>query len=121
MVKHEWSATVRIGELSERSGVSRRALRYYEEQGLLVPERTRNGYREYAADAELTVAQIQGLYAGGLASHTIRRFLPCARGGEPQLQMCAELRAELLARAAQLNSAAQIAMGQRDVLLAYVS
>ncbi|WP_307073513.1 MerR family DNA-binding transcriptional regulator [Arthrobacter pascens] len=26
-----------IGELSERTGVSRRALRYYEEQGLLVP------------------------------------------------------------------------------------
>ena len=112
---------MRIGELSERSGVSRRALRYYEEQGLLVPERSCNGYREYANDAELIVAQIQGLYAGGLDSHTIRRFLPCARGSEPQLQMCSELRAELLDRAAQLNSAAQTAVSQRDILLAYVS
>jgi DNA-binding transcriptional MerR regulator len=32
---------VLIGELSARTGVSRRALRYYEEQSLLVPERDR--------------------------------------------------------------------------------
>jgi DNA-binding transcriptional MerR regulator len=39
---------VRIGELAERSNVLPRLLRYYEEQGLLTPDRAPNGYRDYA-------------------------------------------------------------------------
>jgi MerR family regulatory protein len=36
---------MRIGQLAERSGVSVRALRYYEEQGLLEADRTPAGGR----------------------------------------------------------------------------
>jgi DNA-binding transcriptional MerR regulator len=36
-----------IGELSERTNISRRLLRYYEEQGLIFSERSPNGYRSY--------------------------------------------------------------------------
>ena len=36
-----------IGEVSDIVGVSTRTLRYYEEEGLLVPARTANGYRRY--------------------------------------------------------------------------
>lgn len=40
----------RIGELAKLSGVSIRALRFYEEAGLLVPQRNAaNGYRRYVA------------------------------------------------------------------------
>jgi DNA-binding transcriptional MerR regulator len=42
---------MRIGELAERTGVSRRLLRSYEEQELLVPSRALNGYREYGEPA----------------------------------------------------------------------
>jgi DNA-binding transcriptional MerR regulator len=109
-----------IGELSERSGVSRRALRYYEEQGLLVPDRGCNGYREYADDAVLIVEQIQGLYGSGLDSEAIRRYLPCARGREPRLEMCAELRAHLVERAARLDEDARAASRKRDLLRAHL-
>ncbi len=34
---------MRIGELAERTGASRRLLRYYEEQGLIQPSRRANG------------------------------------------------------------------------------
>ncbi|TFD49580.1 MerR family DNA-binding transcriptional regulator [Cryobacterium frigoriphilum] len=112
---------MRIGELSHQSGVSRRALRYYEEQGLLVPQRGCNGYREYADDAALIVSQIQRLYLSGLNSEAIRRYLPCARGQTPQLEMCAELRAHLLSRAAALDDDAQTAARQRDVLLGHLA
>ena len=41
----------RIGEVAEEVGVSLRAVRYYEEQGLLVPEtRTAGGFRLYSDD-----------------------------------------------------------------------
>jgi hypothetical protein len=43
---------VRIGELSRRTRVSERLLRYYEEQGLLRPGRRPSGYREYG-DADV--------------------------------------------------------------------
>ena len=38
---------MQIGELSARTGASVRMLRYYEEHGLLEPERTESGYRVY--------------------------------------------------------------------------
>ena len=40
-----------IGELSARSGVSPRSLRYYEQQGLLASTRGDNGYRHYDDEA----------------------------------------------------------------------
>jgi len=38
---------MRIGELAKRTGVPPRMLRYYEEQGLITPQRLDNGYRDY--------------------------------------------------------------------------
>lgn len=68
---------MKIGELSARTGVSIRSLRYYEEQGLLHPERQDNGYREYSALAEEQVRTIQ-LYLGlGLTTEQIASFLHC--------------------------------------------
>ncbi|WP_366525445.1 MerR family DNA-binding transcriptional regulator, partial [Mumia sp.] len=41
---------MRVGELAELTGVAPRMLRYYEEQGLLVPPRQDNGYRSYGEE-----------------------------------------------------------------------
>lgn len=38
-----------IGEASERSGLPSKTIRYYEEIGLIRPERGGNGYRDYAS------------------------------------------------------------------------
>jgi DNA-binding transcriptional MerR regulator len=38
---------VRIGELARRAGVSSKAVRYYEQLGLVAPARSRNEYRVY--------------------------------------------------------------------------
>ena len=50
---------MRIGEVARQAGVSTRALRYYEEQGLLASERTPSGQREYAASAVERVRLVQ--------------------------------------------------------------
>jgi DNA-binding transcriptional MerR regulator len=68
---------VRIGELAERSGASVRALRYYEEQGLLSPQRTASGQRIYDEAAVDRVRLLRRLYAAGLSSSTIAAVLPC--------------------------------------------
>ncbi|MEZ0494581.1 MerR family transcriptional regulator [Kineococcus sp. TBRC 1896] len=72
---------MRIGEVAKRSGVSVRALRYYEEQGLLQSERSPGGQRHYPDSAVERVRFIQNLYAAGLASKAVLRILPCMDHG----------------------------------------
>jgi DNA-binding transcriptional MerR regulator len=68
---------MRIGELAARTGVSRRLLRYYEEQGLLTPGRAGNGYRDYGEAHVDVVQQIAGLLDAGLPTRIIAQLLPC--------------------------------------------
>lgn len=68
---------MRIGELSARTGVSVRLLRYYEEQGLLASQRTAGGQRSYGEGASEVVRDIRMLLAAGLPTRTIREVLPC--------------------------------------------
>ena len=68
---------MRIGELSRLTGASRRLLRYYEEQLLIVPDRGANGYREYDDRYVDRVKQIRGLLAAGLPTRIIKQILPC--------------------------------------------
>ncbi|WKX74562.1 MerR family transcriptional regulator [Streptomyces sp. XD-27] len=84
-----------IGELSRRTGVSPRLLRYYEAQGLLDARRGPNGYRDYDEDSVLTVRQVRALLNAGLSTEVIRSLLPCARGERPEFDMCVDLRAIL--------------------------
>src|SRR3954469_19945855 len=68
---------MRIGELSKRTGVSPRSLRYYEEQGLLTSSRSEAGQRHYS-DAEVQrVALIRQLFDAGMSSRVIVTVLPC--------------------------------------------
>jgi len=69
---------VRIGEVAAQAGVSVRALRYYEQQGLLHPTRNAGGQRQYPSGAVEQVRLIQRLYSSGLPSRTIRQVLPFA-------------------------------------------
>ncbi|MFJ6001839.1 MerR family transcriptional regulator [Arthrobacter sp. NPDC092385] len=73
---------MRIGDIAERAGVSTRALRYYEEQGLLPADRTARGQRVYEEAAVERVQLIQQLFSAGLASRTIVDLLPCVDRGE---------------------------------------
>lgn len=69
--------SVRISELSRRTGSTQRALRYYEEQGLLQPERRPSGYREYADSDVDVVRRIKILLSAGLSTPVIAEILPC--------------------------------------------
>ncbi|MET4429553.1 MULTISPECIES: MerR family transcriptional regulator [unclassified Mycolicibacterium] len=68
---------IRIGELAKLTATSARALRYYEDEGLIVPGRMANGYREYDDYLVDRVIQIRGLLDSGLPTRIIKQILPC--------------------------------------------
>ncbi|WP_086663522.1 MerR family transcriptional regulator [Lentzea kentuckyensis] len=82
---------MRIGELATKTGVSVRALRYYEEQGLLASERSESGQRHYPDKAADRVRLIQQLYAAGISSASILEMLPCVLTGVASPQVLAKL------------------------------
>jgi DNA-binding transcriptional MerR regulator len=66
---------MRIGDLSARTGVSIRSLRYYEEQGLLTSVRSGGNQRHYPDGAVERVVLIQDLFGANLSSRTIGDLL----------------------------------------------
>ncbi len=76
---------MRISEVTERTGIPTRLLRYYEERELLVPARNSSGYREYSEqDVEIS-RYIRQLLDAGLSTAAIRTVLPCLRDKAGQL------------------------------------
>jgi DNA-binding transcriptional MerR regulator len=80
--------TIAIGELSSLTGVSVRALRYYEQHGLLHSVRTRAGHRRFApADAE-RVRRIRMLLDAGMPLVDVSRVIPCFDDEGMHLDAC---------------------------------
>ncbi|MFE4355720.1 MerR family transcriptional regulator [Kitasatospora sp. NPDC056800] len=71
---------MRIGELAARTGSTARALRHYEQAGLIDSERAPNGYREYGEPAVVRVRNIRALVAAGLTLEDVRPLLGCLDG-----------------------------------------
>lgn len=71
---------MRIGELAKATGTTARALRHYEQAGLISSERAANGYRVYDERAVVRVGNIRCLLAAGLTLDDVRVFLPCLDG-----------------------------------------
>lgn len=81
---------MKIGELADRTGISVRALRYYEEKGVLTPDRTRSGYRIFTDSDVRTVSNIQTLLAASLRMDLISDILACLSGESLLLDDCRE-------------------------------
>ncbi|MGW1230527.1 MerR family transcriptional regulator [Streptomyces sp. NPDC001515] len=64
---------MRIGEAAAAAGTTARALRFYEQRGLLPPpERTASGQREYGPDEVARVRVIRDLLSLGLTVEDLR-------------------------------------------------
>lgn len=116
---------MKIGELSRRTGVPTRMLRYYEEQNLLHPARGENGYREYGDAAVQCVQQIRGLLDSGLTTEIIRAILPFLSGpGEIHLHpecLTAETAGLLRDEIDRIQSRIDCLARNRDALRAYLT
>ncbi|MFB4274712.1 MerR family transcriptional regulator [Nonomuraea sp. MTCD27] len=116
---------MRIGDLAHETGVSRRLLRYYEEQGLLRPRRLPNGYREYDDADVAAVRHIRTMLAAGLPTAVIARLLHCVHDdGERMVPaacpgMVSNLRRERR-RIAETIEQLQVSQQALDTMLATV-
>lgn len=91
-------AAYSIGDLSRRTGLSVKAIRFYSDQGLVPPAgRTRAGYRLYGADAVAHLELVQTLRNLGLGLAKIRTVVD----RQVPLHEVASVHAEALA--AQIN------------------
>ncbi|WP_341854096.1 MerR family transcriptional regulator [Brachybacterium sp. GPGPB12] len=100
-----------IGELSARTGVSARSLRYYEEQDLLTPARTAAGHRRFDAEAVDRVLLVRRLFAAGLTSTEIAPLPPPlgrSDGAADGINSLRVHRRELEGRIARLRDTAEI-------------
>ena len=113
---------MQIGQLAERTGVSRRLLRYYEEQGLIKPSRALNGYREYGEAHVDVVLQITGLLDAGLPTRIIEQLLPCLE--QPQTIYVPDVTPEMIdtlrREQARLSERIEFLTRNRDAISDYV-
>ena len=112
-----------ISELAIATGASPRALRHYEEQGLLHPARDTAGYRRYVADDVVRVGQIRTMIAAGLDTRTIAKYLDCLRGEAhgATIELCPALRAELDTLARRLQAQQKLLSDKQQRLLTLMS
>ena len=105
---------MRIGELSARTGASRRSLRYYEQQGLLVSTRSPSGQRCYDDDHVQRVALIQMFLAAGMSSRTIAQMVPCMT--EPNMNRARQALTAMNQERTRLSSTIEDLAAAREAL-----
>ncbi|ADB32085.1 transcriptional regulator, MerR family [Kribbella flavida DSM 17836] len=79
---------MQIGELAAEAGVTVKAVRYYESQGLLKPEREANGYRRYTQADVVVVREVKALLSLGLTAEQTYPFIECLRAGNDRADVC---------------------------------
>lgn len=90
-----------IGEAAKAAGMTPKALRFYEEQGLLPPSpRGPNGYRQYGDDSVARLDFIARGRAAGLSVAQIRKILAVR---EPGTAPCTHVRDVLAGQLADLD------------------
>ncbi|MFB7632078.1 MerR family transcriptional regulator [Streptomyces sp. NPDC056149] len=65
---------MRIGDAAAAAGLTPRALRYYEQQGLVAARRTPSGHREYDAEDVRRLRAVRELREAGLTVGDVRTF-----------------------------------------------
>jgi DNA-binding transcriptional MerR regulator len=110
-------AYLQIGEVAERTGVTQRTLRFYEEKGLLKPpSRLDGGFRLYSEDDVLRVEQIKRLQT--LLGFTLAEIKDMVEAEEIKTQIKATYRkdAEISERRGKLRKAKEVTLGQVAVI-----
>jgi DNA-binding transcriptional MerR regulator len=112
---------MRIGELAEATGVPQRMLRYYEQQGLLGPERSPNGYRRYTEPDVGRVLKVRRLIEAGMPTRLIRVVLEMEQDDGTWTRECSRAFAEeLAAQLASIEARIECLSTSRDTVRSFL-
>ena len=110
-------AYLQIGEVAERTGVTQRTLRFYEEKGLLKPPtRMEGGFRLYSEEDVQRVERIKRLQT--LLGFTLAEIKEMVEAEEVKLQLRQQYRqdADLADRRAKIEKAIEVTERQVAVI-----
>ena len=102
-----------IGTAAERAGLPAKTIRYYEDIGLLRPERRDNGYRDYSAADVHRLRFLQRARSLGFSVDECRQLLSLYSDRERE---SAEVKAIAEAKLAEIECKIAELTGLRDVL-----
>ncbi|HWO94638.1 MAG TPA: MerR family transcriptional regulator [Dehalococcoidia bacterium] len=118
MTSEKRDAYLQIGEVAERTGVTQRTLRFYEEKGLLpAPTRMEGGFRLYSEDDIRRVEQIRRLQ--GLLGFSLAEIKEMVEAEEERLQLretARQLPNDIERRRQATLRAIEVTERQRDVI-----
>lgn len=80
--------TMLIGELAAAAGATPKAIRYYEQLGLIRPGRRTNGYRDYPVSAVAAIREIRDLARLGISPSQAGPFVECLQAGHEHGDDC---------------------------------
>ena len=109
---------MQIGTLAVRTGASQKALRYYEQLGVLAPARGENGYREYREADVRVVEVVRSLGRLGIPVEQTRPFLDCLGAGHEHPDDCVASMAAYRMAIAQLSERIDALASMREELVA---
>lgn len=116
------AAHMRISEVTDRTGIPARLLRYYEEQKLLVPARNASGYRDYSSQDVEVARRIRQLLDAGLSTATIRTVLPCLIERAGRLApICDETVNDLKREQARIQASIETLAASRDAISSVIA
>ena len=108
----KWRDGMKIGQLSELTGLSIDTLRYYEKIGLIDPPFRKGGQRLYDPDAVRWIDFLKALKATGMSLEDMKRYALMRRKGNATAAnrrvMLENQHAQVLARIAELNACAAL-------------
>lgn len=107
---------MRIGELARRAGVSIKAVRYYEQLGLITPQRRQNGYRDYDERHLRAVVEVRELTESGITPGKAGPFIECLETGHEHSDECPASLATLRHSITELDRIIASLAARRDQL-----
>ncbi|GAB7187424.1 MerR family transcriptional regulator [Kitasatospora sp. Ki12] len=108
---------MKIGEMARQAGVSPKAVRRYEQLGLLSPRRMPNGYREFDNDDVRIARELRSLRELGITAEHARPFLECLDAGATESDQCPASLAEYATAIDELTARINELTDRRAVLL----
>lgn len=108
---------LRSGQVAHEIGVSQKALRGYEQLGLIVPYRATNGYRLYDRQQIAAAKQVHQLNELGIPLRDMAPFVDCINSGSVHADDCPSSLAEYRRAVDRIDQTIQTLTRQRDALV----